>query len=219
MNQIARQALALPVTGRVLEFAPVLEEGPSDGHGRQWRQVLKSGDALPERQTLGRNDVTGFEEIVSSSTHLGCHVDAPGARIAQGRAGGGRPYAEYFGDAGLRDLGAELLAPVVARGVLVEAPGGRLEDSGIEVGDGDVVLIRTGGTIPPAPALRDLARRGAALIGIDAEGCELDAGCPVVSHLLLDELASVASGPFLFVMAPIRGAGSTAAPVSPLAIL
>ena len=203
-------ALALPVLGRVLELAPIRESGPPDEHGRVWRQVLRTGDALPDVPPLGENDVTGFEEIVTASTHYGCHLDSLGHRIVDGMAAG-TPYAEFYANDGLTALGAELLHPVLTRGIML--------DRDVHPGDvhpGDAVLIRGGVT----PGLVDeLRARGAALIGLDVPGCDLDLSLPVISNLLLDELADAATGPFLFVAAPIRGSGSTGAPVSPLAIL
>jgi kynurenine formamidase len=213
MHDSGLRALALPTLGRVLELAPLREDGMPDRHGRRWHQLLRSGDALPGLTPLGTNDVTGFEEVVAASSHLGCHIDAPGQRIVDGHTADGTHYARFYGNAGLLALGAEELHPVVTRGVLCEL------DDEPEVDAGDAVLIRTRGGQVDTEFVRRLADRGAVLIGLDAEGCELDAGVPVVSNLLLDELAAAASGPFLFVMAPIRGAGSTGAPASPLAIL
>jgi kynurenine formamidase len=211
MDGAGLRALALPTVGRVLELAPLREQGMPDRHGREWRQVLRTGDALPGLPPLGQNDVTGFEEIVAASTHLGCHVDAPGHRIVHDRASDGTHYAEFYGNDGLRALGAESIHPVLTRGMLL----GR----GDEVEPGDAVLIRTRGAPVASDVLRGVIDRGAAMIGLDAEGCDLDLDVPVVSNLLLDQLVVAATGPFLFVLAPIRGAGSTGAPASPLAIL
>jgi len=212
MNETALRALALPSLGRVLELAPLREPGMSDPQGRDWRQVMRTGDALAGMPPLGENDVTGFEEIVTASTHLGCHLDAPGARHIAGVASG-MPYAEFYGNDGLRALGADALRPVLTRGILLD---GATDVHFEHIEPGDAVLIRGGITEGLA---EDLAARDAGFIGLETAGCDRDLPLPVISNLLLDELASAATGPFLLVLTPIRGDGSTGAPVSPLAIL
>ena len=46
-----------------------------------------------------------------------------------------------------------------------------------------------------------------------------DFGTPLLEGVLLDELSTVADGPFLLIVAPIPMVGSTAAPVCPVAVL
>ena len=103
-------------------------------------------------------------EVVILSGHTGTHLDALGHVAEHGRLVGGQSATEaQRGGRGLTTLGIETVAPIVARGVLLDVPaycgvdalaGGEpvtAEDldavatrQGTEVGPGDVVLIRTG---------------------------------------------------------------------------
>jgi len=81
-----------------------------------------------------------------------------------------------------------------------------------------------------------LAQRGAALVGADnfavevlpfAEGMVFpvhqrlirDHGIPLLEGLVLRELAAVADGPFLFILAPLAIVGASGSPATPLAVL
>lgn len=85
-------------------------------------------------------------------------------------------------------------------------------------------------------AARWLADRGAALIGADNFAVEplpfpegevfpvhqeliAERGVPLLENVVLDELAARAPGPFLFVALPLRLVGSTASPLTPVAVL
>ena len=46
-----------------------------------------------------------------------------------------------------------------------------------------------------------------------------DHGIPLIEGVVLDELAGLADGPFLFVALPLALVGSTASPLNPVAVL
>jgi kynurenine formamidase len=115
----------------------------------------------------GTNSVNhGFiSEVVSTTTHAGTHLDAL-CHVTGGPNDswhGNYSADEYLGDSGALRDDASQLPPVIARGVLLNVPRAlgepRLPDGfpigptelekacgtqGIELHDGDVVLIRTG---------------------------------------------------------------------------
>jgi kynurenine formamidase len=120
--------------------------------------MIRHGDAiLPE-------GCGASNEVVVLSGHTGTHLDALGHIADDGHIHGGRDAVDaQVGGKGLRELGIETVAPIVARGVLLDIPAFRGVDrlpggspvtgdeleavarhQGIEVQAGDVVLIRTG---------------------------------------------------------------------------
>lgn len=99
--------------------------------------------------------------MIITSEHAGTHIDALSHQAENMRLHGGRPVdAAIQTSAGFRELGADSIAPLVTRGVLVDlAPGGRVEagravplrevraacaEQGVEPRAGDVFLVRTG---------------------------------------------------------------------------
>lgn len=104
---------------------------------------------------------TGASGIVVMPEHSGTHIDAL-AHQAENLTlhGGVHVDARVQTSTGFKVLGIETMAPIVARGVLLDVAGGtRLEPdhpitagelerseqrSGVEVREGDVVLVRTG---------------------------------------------------------------------------
>jgi kynurenine formamidase len=171
-----------------------------------------------------------MSELVLATTHSGAHIDAL-AHMTVGeddRWHGGSARTD-LGDFGPLKGDASELEPLWARGVLFDVPGyrgidflpkaepvtaGELEEvaraQGIDVGPGDVVLIRTGymshwpdaermaehrGPGPDISAARWLAERGIAASGTDTETYEVqpapDRGSPanpqpVHTHLLIE---------------------------------
>jgi kynurenine formamidase len=171
-----------------------------------------------------------MSELVLASTHSGAHIDAL-AHMTVGeddRWHGGSARTD-LGDFGPLKGDASELEPLWARGVLFDVPGYRgveflpkgepvtaaeLEDvaraQGVDVGPGDIALIRTGymahwpdaermadhrGPGPDISAARWLAERGIAATGSDTETYEVqpapDRGSPanpqpVHTYLLIE---------------------------------
>jgi kynurenine formamidase len=120
--------------------------------------MVRHGDAVLTEGCGASN------EVVVISGHTGTHLDALGHIADDGRIfGGGDATQAQVGAKGLREHGIELVAPIVARGVLLDVPAYRGVDilpggsavtgdelaavarhQGVEVQTGDVVLIRTG---------------------------------------------------------------------------
>jgi kynurenine formamidase len=108
----------------------------------------------------------GFNsDLIIATAHTGCHIDAL-AHITVGedpRWYNGYRAAEHLGDFGPRRADASKLTPILARGVLIDMAGHRgverlaahegfgaadlqaaLARQGTHLGEGDVVLLRTG---------------------------------------------------------------------------
>lgn len=110
------------------------------------------------------NGCEASNEVVVLSGHTGTHLDALGHVAEHGRIRGGDSATEaQRGGRGLTTHGIETVAPIVARGVLLDVPAYRGVEllpggsavtaeeldavaarQGTEVRPGDVVLIRTG---------------------------------------------------------------------------
>jgi kynurenine formamidase len=120
--------------------------------------MVRHGDAvLPE-------GCGASNEVVVISGHTGTHLDALGHIADDGHIYGGTDAIQVqVGGRGLREHGIEQVAPIVARGVLLDVPAFRgveilpggsavtgaelaavAKHQGVEVRSGDVVLIRTG---------------------------------------------------------------------------
>jgi kynurenine formamidase len=129
----------------------------------QGEQIQKDQDYLnpPENQVN-----YGFvSELISGTAHTGTHIDAL-CHVTCGEDAswhGGYSSNEYLGDFGALNSDASELAPIIARGVMLDIPKalGRdhceaeyaitgedmqaaVEGQGIEIGERDVILVRTG---------------------------------------------------------------------------
>ncbi len=100
--------------------------------------------------------------VITQSDHAGTHIDALIHQAEDVHCFGGRPAAQIQSGFGFREMGAETIAPIVARGVLIDlvrhrgAPVPVRELIGlaevreaaraqrVEPRSGDVVLVRTG---------------------------------------------------------------------------
>ncbi len=102
-------------------------------------------------------------DVVQGSPHLGTHIDAFVHAQSAGRIFGGSRVGDVFDERGWREHGAETIAPVVRRGVLLDVARAlgedplpdlfeirpehlerTLEAQGTELREGDAVLVRTG---------------------------------------------------------------------------
>jgi len=126
-------------------------------------QVQKDQDYLnPPENTINYGFVS---ELISGTAHTGTHIDAL-CHVTCGEGAtwhGGYSSEEYLGDFGALNSDASELAPIIARGVLLDVPkalgrdyceaeygitGADLqaaaEAEGVELAGGEVILIRTG---------------------------------------------------------------------------
>jgi kynurenine formamidase len=103
---------------------------------------------------------TGASGIVVMPEHSGTHIDALAHQAENLMLHGGVHVDGVQTSAGFRVLGIEQMAPIVGRGILLDVAGAnRLEPEheispdeleraaaggGVDVGEGDVVLVRTG---------------------------------------------------------------------------
>lgn len=122
---------------------------------------------------------TGASGIVLMPEHSGTHIDALAHQAEDLKLHGGIDVDEVQTSAGFKKLGIDTMAPIVARGVLLDVAGdARLKPGYVitpddlqraargEVREGDVVLVRTGYAqlwSKPAEYLNDA--------GVGAAGC------------------------------------------------
>lgn len=266
-EQVLR-ATGLARTGQVVKLGMALgPDTPVAGHrdGMQRFMVRDGGDYAAGAKRPG-----GFqfaEDTIQLPTHIGTHIDALAHAWHDDHLYGGHPQETIRSTTGAQRCGADKLAPIVTRGVLLDVArerewgrgepidAGQLESArtaaGFEIEPGDVVLIRTGWLgrtgdradryFDGEPGLditaaRWLADTGLATLGIDNFAVEpipfpdgevfpvhqfllCDRGIAPIEGVVLDELATVADGPFLFVGLPLALVGSTASPLNPVAIL
>jgi kynurenine formamidase len=167
---------------------------------RTSRGLMMAGDYFPDSPN---GDAQGFNsELVTSSMHTGCHIDAL-AHITLGTDAhwyNGFRAAEHLSDFGPRRADVSAYPPILARGVLVDVAGDRgverlpagagisrdelqsvLDRQGTHVGEGDVVLIRTG-------IMRDWPD-AVKMSEADGSGLRLDG-----AHWLADEVGVAAVG-------------------------
>ncbi len=200
--------------------------------------------------------------------HTGTHVDALG-HVAQDMQlhGGVDASSSQSKTEGLKVHGIESVAPVVRRGVMLDVAAHLKKDvleagrpvtrdelqaaataQGVEVEEGDVVLVRTahmrhwpgrnyyfqkGGVSGiDLDAARWLSAKGVFMVGSDTFAVEVlpAPSLPVHRHLLVDcgihllevavleELSQARIHEFLFVCLPLKIRGGTGSPVRPVAI-
>ena len=141
-------------------------QGAGDPHYRIWMTHTPGGtvvdDPLGVGQTMNEH-VSYTGSAVSMYTHTGTHIDSLNHFGLDGKIWNGFSAADHLGDRGWQVAGAENIPPIIARGVLIDvatakgvdmlADGYRvtrddlinaLGQQGVELHEGDVVLIRTG---------------------------------------------------------------------------
>lgn len=96
---------------------------------------------------------TGASGIIVTPEHSGTHIDALAHQAENLKLHGGIAADEVQTSVGFKKLGIETMAPIVARGVLLDVPrdaghtitAAELERAAqTEIREGDVVLVRTG---------------------------------------------------------------------------
>lgn len=161
-------ALRLVRTGAVVELGQVLNSRAPHFPAIQPPFVMNlwstaQGVIRALRRKGVRNDPGVNLDHACMTFHAGTHIDALGHFSAGQRMYGGRDVETVVGDLGLRDLGADMIPAIIARGVLLDVAhmgrNGALaagevvtraalqkaeEDAGTRLREGDVALIRTG---------------------------------------------------------------------------
>lgn len=195
--------------GRIIElgttFGRDMPQGSPDSfYGFRLTQY-RTPRALTSRQS------PGFDfsmEVITASPHLGTHLDGLAHISCHGRMFGGHELADAYSDFGWRVNGMEHSRPIIGRGVLLDVAAARgeahladryeitpadvqrtMRHHGIEIRQGDSVLVRTGWLaawydsqpdryfasqpgVGPDAALW-LYEQGMALLGTDTSGTEV----------------------------------------------
>jgi len=217
----------------------------------------KHGDILYE------DGSTSAADAIALGTHVGTHIDALSHFSCNGVCFGGRAVEQTY-ERGMAELGVDTVPPIVRRGVLLDIAGlegvdtlpadfeitaGHLRRAAesLEIGVGDVVLLRTGwaryfsdakkyinNVVAPGPgieAARWLSERKIFAAGADTVAFErvpnpsmpvhvhllVESGIHIIEVLHLEELARERVYEFVLVAAPMKIRGATGAPVRPLA--
>jgi kynurenine formamidase len=269
--EVTRRAVGLVREGRTFSLAqPLGPATPAPGHRAGPARFMNrtAGD-----YALGARTPGGFkfaEDTVQFASHSGTHVDALAHAWSGSELYNGFPESTLRSTRGAQRLGAEHLAPVVTRGILVDLVASTgaplpprtavgvddlqrgIAEAGVTPESGDAVLIRTGwaesgGTGPDyfadepgidTAAAQWLAERDVALVGADNYAVEQQTaepgfgahlvllhrhGVPLIENLELAALgaalAEVHRSSFLLLFAPLPLVGSTASPVTPVAVL
>jgi kynurenine formamidase len=100
------------------------------------------------------------EDTVLLSTHAGTHVDALAHTWQGDTLYNGHPAASVRSTAGAQRCGADKLAPVVTRGVLLDLAGDTPLDAGTPVGPAELQAACARAGIEPRPADAVLLRTG-----------------------------------------------------------
>jgi kynurenine formamidase len=154
------EALKLPREGRVIEIAQTLEVGAPAFPPREHHQLVLCHYTL---NPISDSQMSGLEEHLTGTQHIGCHVDGLGHVGIDGHFYNGTHYRDFYNPAGLDKLGIEAVRPWVTRGVCLDIAGlegtemlpagfcitpehleAACERQGVEVRAGDAVLLHTG---------------------------------------------------------------------------
>ncbi len=141
-------------------------QAAGDPHYRMWMTHTPHGTVIDDPLNLGKamnEHVSYTGAAISMYTHMGTHIDSLNHFGLDGKIWNGFSAADHLGDRGWKVAGAENIPPIIARGVLIDvatskgvdmlAAGYRvtrddlvkaLGQQGVELREGDVVLIRTG---------------------------------------------------------------------------
>lgn len=173
MNEKSRHRILSRVTGgKVYDLSVDYFIGmPSwqaagDPHYRMWMTHTPHGSVVDDPLGVGREmneHVSYTGSAVSMYTHTGTHIDALVHFGLDGKVWNGFTSGEFLGDRGWQRAGVENIPPIIARGVLIDVAASRgldmlpdgyrvgredlvqaLEQQGVALQEGDVVLIRTG---------------------------------------------------------------------------
>lgn len=131
-----------------------------------WLTHTPRGTVVGNPNGLGKemNEKVSYTgDAISMYTHMGTHIDALNHFGLNGKVWNGFSADEYLGDKGWKKTGAEVIPPIIARGVLIDVLGFKnvaqlpanyrinkedltktLAAQKMTLKKGDVVLIRTG---------------------------------------------------------------------------
>lgn len=253
----------------IIELAHVL--GPDTLHGAistAFRDKTVLAHAPFEPGPINDATITSGIDSFEIGAHTGTHVDALAHVARGGRLFGGTSIAGSIENPDV-PLPADITnRPVVGRGVLLDFPRAwnveRVDGAtrfsaddvkecaktlGVELRNGDAILIRTGWDTlaadpvaflegpfpgPEQDAARLFVELAASAVGSDTMPFEavpaevplevhaillVDAGIQILELLDLTELSRRGVTEFTFVLAPLRIAGGTGSPVAPLALV
>jgi len=145
---------------RIFDLAVPLENGmPASGAHPPYHMglVRRHGD----KERPGAQGGTSANELFTMGAHIGTHIDALGHWAVDGKIHGGLDATEATKGGRFRQLGADMIEPMVTRGVLLDMPktlgverlapgyGITAEELQKALGNrtlnpGDVALVRTG---------------------------------------------------------------------------
>jgi kynurenine formamidase len=154
-------AAALVRTGRVFDLGLEINERMPQGARGVFVPFSRAFSATPEGTGGETSPFTFSAEAVTGTLHTSTHIDALIHIQAYGKIFDGSPASASRTDAGWQKYGAETIAPIVGRCLVLDVagPSGRLEDgyeitiadlertlsaADAEVRPGDIVLVRTG---------------------------------------------------------------------------
>jgi len=160
-DQHIREAASLVRSGRVFDLGLEINERMPQGARGKFVPFSRAFSATPEGTGGDTRPFTFAAEVVTGTPHTSTHIDALIHIQSYGRIFDGSSASASRTDQGWLKYGAETIAPIVGRCVILDAagPAGRLEDgyeitisdlqrvlaaAGTEVRAGDIVLVRTG---------------------------------------------------------------------------
>ncbi|HEX4228627.1 MAG TPA: cyclase family protein [Bryobacteraceae bacterium] len=205
---------------------------------------------------------TSAADAIALGTHVGTHIDALSHFSCNGVCFGGRKIDHTY-EGGMAELGVDTVAPIVRRGVLLDVAGLEGVDvlpadfeitpdhlsraATVDIGDRDIVLLRTGwaryfsdarqyinNVVAPGVGIegaRWLSSRKIFAAGSDTVAFEktpapampvhvhllVESGIHIIEVLNLEDLARDHVYEFLLVAAPMNIRGATGAPIRPMA--
>jgi kynurenine formamidase len=164
MSAAVLEALSLVTTGRIYDLATELSPRIPQGDPEVFAPFRIRPFRIPRAVTS--DEAPPFDvsmEEVAGSLHVGTHIDGLAHIHADGLMHGGVRSRDAWTDDGWRSNGAETIAPIVRRGILVDAARhrgvdvltdgedigadeleGMLAADGLAVRPGTAVLVRTG---------------------------------------------------------------------------
>jgi kynurenine formamidase len=265
-TEAVARAARLVTTGQVISLAqPLSPRTPFPPHRAGMQHFMGRSGA---DYAAGARRPGGFqfaEDTLLMPAHIGTHIDALCHAWYDDALYNGFPGNGTRGTTGAARCGVEKMGPIATRGVLLDIVAARgepladgaaigaaeleLAAAGLDVGKGDVVLIRTGwwerqsGAVSfdsepglDLSAALWLAEREVAVVGADNFAVEVlpfaagsvfpvhqrlirDFGVPLLEGLVLAPLAATGRRTFLFAASPLPVVGGTGSPISPIAIL
>jgi len=218
---------------------------------------------------VGPTGSSSSSESLGVSGHLGTHIDALCHVSFGGKLHGGHPVSEHQSySGGLKLHSVDTLAPIIRRGVLLDIAGQQgvpglsvdfeitpehmestAQAHGVNIKEGDVVLLRTGwgaffedaarfeaqlhGPGPGEEGARWLGRHKIFAAGADTISFEMvpsrvmpahvhllvESGIHIIECLNLERLAADRVYEFAFVASPLKIRGGTGSPIRPLALV